>query len=81
MSAFIDDKQKIKEVISSIVSKNLELLPEFQKKYPQCMNSESKKSDEYNLIIMETMGGDITVASRPGAETTFTLRVPAPPAD
>jgi two-component system sensor histidine kinase HydH len=26
--------------------------------------------------IMETMGGDITVASRPGAETTFTLRVP-----
>ena len=52
-----DDKQKIREVISSIVSKNLELLPEFQKKYPQCMNSESKKSDEYNLIIMETMGG------------------------
>jgi two-component system sensor histidine kinase HydH len=26
--------------------------------------------------IMETMGGDITVASRPGTETTFTLRVP-----
>jgi len=25
---------------------------------------------------METMGGDITVASRPGAETTFTVRVP-----
>ena len=52
-----DEKQKIKEVISSVVSKNLQLLPEFQKKYPQCMNSESKKSDEYNQIIMETMGG------------------------
>jgi hypothetical protein len=52
-----DEKQKIKSVISSVVSKNLKLLPEFQKKYPQCMNSESHKSDEYNQIIMETMGG------------------------
>ncbi|HSO60735.1 MAG TPA: ATP-binding protein [Desulfobacterales bacterium] len=31
--------------------------------------------------IMETMGGGITVASRPGAETTFTLRVPLVKAD
>ena len=52
-----EEKQKIKQVISSIVSKNLGLLPEFQKKYPECMKSDSKKSDEYNLIIMETMGG------------------------
>ena len=51
------DNQKIKQVISSVVSKNLGLLPEFQKKYPDCMKSDSKKSDEYNLIIMETMGG------------------------
>jgi hypothetical protein len=52
-----DEKQKIKSVISSLVSKNLKLLPEYQKKYPQCMNSESQKSDDYNQIIMETMGG------------------------
>ena len=51
------DNQKIKQVISSVVSKNLGLLPAFQKKYPDCMKSDSKKSDEYNLIIMETMGG------------------------
>ena len=55
-----DEKQKIKQVISSIVSKNLGLLPEFQKKYPDCMNPESKKSDEYNQIIMEAMGGGPT---------------------
>jgi hypothetical protein len=50
-----DDKKKIKQVISSVVNKNIKLLPEFQKKYPECMKSESKKSDEYNLIIMEAM--------------------------
>jgi len=52
-----DEKQKIKQVISSVVSKNLGLLPAFQNKYPECMKSDSKKSDEYNQIIMETMGG------------------------
>jgi DNA-binding Lrp family transcriptional regulator len=50
-----EEKQKIKQVISRVVSKNLGLLPAFQKKYPECMKSESKKSDEYNLIIMEAM--------------------------
>ena len=54
-----DDKKHIKSVISSVVSKNLQLLPEYENKYPQCMNPESKKSDEYNKIIMETMGGGI----------------------
>ena len=54
-----DDKKRIKQVISSIVSKNLQLLPEYENKYPECMNPESKKSDEYNKIIMETMGGDV----------------------
>ena len=52
-----DDKKRIKSVISSIVSKNLGLLPEFQKKYPDYLKPDSKKSDEYNQIIMETMGG------------------------
>jgi hypothetical protein len=52
-----DDKTRIKSVISSVVSKNLGLLPEFQKKYPDYLKPDSKKSDEYNQIIMETMGG------------------------
>jgi hypothetical protein len=52
-----DDKQKIKQVISNVVSKNLKLLPAFQEKYPDYLKPDSKKSDEYNQIIMETMGG------------------------
>jgi len=59
-----DNKQKIKQVISSVVNKNLGLLPEFQKKYPDCMKSDSKKSDEYNQIIMETMGGGINACDK-----------------
>ena len=52
-----DDKKRLRSVISSVVSKNLGLLPEFQKKYPDYLKPDSKKSDEYNQIIMETMGG------------------------
>ena len=50
------DKKKIKQVISAIAHKNRNLLPEYQKKYPECMNPESKKSDEYNHLIMESLG-------------------------
>ena len=52
-----DDKKRIKSVISSVISKNINLLPEYQKKYPDYLKPDSKKSDEYNKIIMETMGG------------------------
>jgi hypothetical protein len=51
-----DEKQKIKQAISAIAHKNRNLLPEYQKKYPECMNPESKKSDEYNHLIMESLG-------------------------
>ena len=48
-------KQKIRQVISAVASKNRSLLPEYQKKFPQCMNPQSKKSDEYNHLIMESL--------------------------
>ena len=50
------DKKKIKQVISAIAHKNRNLLPEYQKKYPECMNPDSKRSDEYNHLIMESLG-------------------------
>ena len=52
-----EDKKRIRQVISGVVSKNLGLLPEFQNKYPDYLKPDSRKSDEYNQIIMETMGG------------------------
>ena len=59
-----ENKKRIKQVISNVVSKNMKLLPEYQNKYPECMNPESKKSDEYNKIIMETMGGGMDVVDK-----------------
>jgi len=59
-----ENKKRIREVISNVVSKNMKLLPEYENKYPECMNPESKKSDEYNKIIMETMGGGMDVVGK-----------------
>jgi hypothetical protein len=59
-----EDKKRIRQVISNVVSKNMKLLPDYENKYPECMNPESKKSDEYNKIIMETMGGGMDVADK-----------------
>ena len=59
-----EDKKHIREVISNVVSKNMKLLPEYENKYPECMNPESKKSDEYNKIIMESMGGGMDVVDK-----------------
>ena len=59
-----ENKKRIKQVISNVVSKNMKLLPEYENKYPECMNPESKKSDQYNKIIMETMGGGMDVADK-----------------
>ena len=59
-----EDKKRIRQVISNVVSKNMKLLPEYQNKYPECMDPESKKSDEYNKIIMETMGGGMDLVDK-----------------
>jgi hypothetical protein len=52
-----DDNNKLKKAIRSIAHKNICALPEWRKKYPDCIYSESKKSDQYNHIVIEAMGG------------------------
>ena len=37
------------------------MIPEWKQKYPDCVNSNSKKSDEYNKIVIESMGGGLNV--------------------
>ena len=51
------DNKKIKKAIKYISHKNICAIPEWKAKYPDCIYSDSNKSDQYNHIIIESMGG------------------------
>ena len=48
---------KVRTAIKHIAHKNSKLLNEFKEKYPDYNNSSSKISDQYNKILIESMGG------------------------
>ena len=54
-----EDQQnkKIRTAIKKISDKNMYLIPQFKKKYPDCDKSESKFSDKYNNVVVEALGG------------------------
>jgi len=51
------ENKKIKKAIKYISNKNICALPEWKAKYPDCVYSHSNKSDQYNHIVLEAMGG------------------------
>ena len=53
-----EDKNKIKKAIKRVANKNIRLLPAFKQKYPDCNNSASIHSDQYNKMIVESMDTD-----------------------
>jgi len=52
-----EEKKKLRKAIKKIAYKNANLLPEFKKEYPDCTKSASPYSDQYNKLIIESMGG------------------------
>lgn len=52
-----EDNDKLRKVITHVMDKNIRLLPLFKEKFPDCIYSHSKKSDQYNKLIIESMGG------------------------
>jgi hypothetical protein len=52
-----NEKKKLRKAIKHIAHKNSKLIPEFKEKYPDCIKCDSKKSDQYNHLIIEAMGG------------------------
>jgi hypothetical protein len=51
----LPENQKLKKAIKQIAHKNICLIPEWKKKYPDCIYADSRKSDIYNHIVYEAM--------------------------
>jgi hypothetical protein len=49
------ENQKLKKAIKQIAHKNICLIPEWKKLYPDCIYADSKKSDLYNHIMYEAL--------------------------
>jgi len=52
-----ETKVKLRKAIKNVAYKNTKILSEFRQKHPDCLKSTSKKSDQYNKLVMEAMGG------------------------
>ena len=52
-----ENKETMHKVIRKVASKNQRLIPKFKEAHPDCIKSVSRFSDQYNKIIVESMGG------------------------
>ena len=52
-----EQKQRLRNVVKEIASKNTRILPQFKKKYPDTNQLHSKKADEYNELMIKSLGG------------------------
>jgi hypothetical protein len=53
----VEEKNKIRKAIKQVAHKNIKMIQKFKEIYPDCIHSNSNKSDQYNKIIIESMGG------------------------
>jgi len=52
-----EEKTKMHKLVKKVADKNARMLPEFKKEYPDYNKASSKVSDQFNKIIIESMGG------------------------
>jgi hypothetical protein len=50
-------KAKMHKMVRKVANKNINLIQDYREKYPDCMKSTSKYSDQFNKIVIESMGG------------------------
>jgi len=52
-----ENKDKMKKALKYIVHKNAKMFNLFKAKYPDCIKSYSNRSDQYNKLVVEVLGG------------------------
>jgi len=52
-----DNKIKMHKMVNKVANKNINLITEFREKYPDYKKINSRASDQFNKIIIESMGG------------------------
>ena len=52
-----DSKTKLHKMVRKVANKNINLISDFKEMYPDWKKSTSKVSDQFNKIIIESMGG------------------------
>jgi hypothetical protein len=52
-----EDNKNVRKLIKKVAFRNSKTLSLFKEKYPDCITSESKYSDTYSKIVIESMGG------------------------
>jgi len=52
-----EQNEKMRKVIKQVAFRNTKLLKIFREKHPDCGKSDSKYADQYNKLIVESMGG------------------------
>jgi uncharacterized C2H2 Zn-finger protein len=55
-----EEKNKIRKAIKLVAHKNIKMIQKFKEIHPDCIHSNSNKSDQYNKIIIESMGDNGT---------------------
>jgi hypothetical protein len=52
-----ENKEKLHKLVKKVSNKNINLISEFQKLHPEYRKCSSMVSDQYNKIVIESMGG------------------------
>jgi hypothetical protein len=52
-----EEKKKMHKLVKRVADKNMKLLPKYREMYPDYINASSLRSDKYNQIFLQSLGG------------------------